>query len=185
MRSGQHCLLLVFLDTNTPRPREGKLVQHRCSSKMRLSWKEASDRNLTFFPLCWPLRFHFFLNCPFFVSDDFAVGAYLFSCLNSKPQMNSISLFTSGLSELLCYLIYFSSENCRPAICMQELACLALRASPMSLFSALHLVVCKSTRVGAFIPWKSVNLAKLKIKGVCVCLGGEKNIKSVKTGGLW
>lgn len=27
---------------------------------------------------------------------------------------------------------------------------------------------------------------KVKNQGcVCVCLGGEKNIKSVKTGGLW
>lgn len=157
MSSGQRCLLLVFLGSESPRPREWELVSPRCSSKMRLDWDD---------PLLQ--EFNFFLVLPILVpfSSLIVLSVFwtilllaLFSCLSSQPQMN--------LCFSLAYPSFFATSYAlapkaagQPPVCWSWLALAPERESHASLPSSAFGSV-RSTTTGLFTAWRSLKSAKL------------------------
>ena len=81
MRSGQRCLLLVFLGNDSPRTREWDLVPPRCSSKMRLDWDDPILQEFNFFlvlPVLVPISSLIVLSVFWTI-----LLLALFSCLSS------------------------------------------------------------------------------------------------------
>lgn len=121
------------------------------------------------------LGFTFCLGCPPCVWDNFAVATYslfllprvIFSCLNSEPTINPVSLFTSGFSELLCCLMCFSYKN--QGLVFGSWSWLALAHKSQScaslLNSARQFVIYHSDCIYAM---EIGDLGRLTDQGVCV-----------------